>query len=929
MDVNGLRSFGLSYGAGLVAWGVPGETGDGSIDHAVEPAPAHTVTGVRLASRASRLPLREDAVAIADVLLGPSMVVDALGNHVRWDGSALVSVSHLAGSEGLVPRRFELPALALPLTDLALGDDDVLYLIGGGAVWLIDLRARFALQAFEAPAGFTPQRIAARPGGGAWLLDVEHGQLARLTGLPLFDTGFIATPLADDNLLACDLNPHPPRLQRVEGAVPADEKAVALAAHPEGGLAVLSLGRAIGGARLRLVIDEQRLSLPLDLAGPRWPHTLGWLGGGRIALATRGHLDGPKGQPRDPGVWVYALPAALRERWIAACTPGATALPAPLSEPLPPQGDFYPLPGWSGGPFVGGRPGTPLHYPRGDGGVLRPAPVARVSLAARARYGVVANAAEGTAADEHVLGAVGLIDTRQAATVWHRLHAEAVLPPGCAVLVWLAASDAGPPAFVPADPTARARWHPHLFGDRGALPAEVQAALPADVPRAVWVRAASEVPLGRSLLCGTREPGRSGLFSVLVQRAGATVRSLQGPRLWVAAELFGNGRETPELVVLRAVAGRQSYRDRYLPALYHETVFGEEADRPGRATGADFLDRTLHLFEGLFTDIEGRIAASALVSDADACPEDALPWLGGWVGMAFEAGMTTARRRRMLRNAATLAQRHGTLTGLRLALDIVADDAVKQGRIVIVEDFRLRRTLATILGADLVDHDDPLTLGLARSGNSIVGEALFLGDRQTLAPGELKTFLALFRNLSADRPGDQDALDADLAAARRALFDDLAHRVTVLVHEDLSGDDLSLVARVAELFTPAHVLVRAVQAQYPFLVGVAALIGADSYLREPAPPRPVRLGPGDEASLLGGIDTLRGEASLDAHAGAFDGVLAQRGDPLLAPVARIDVTVGNPAGQPGTAPLTLDGSASHAASGHLIHRFEWTHQPPR
>ncbi|HTM20988.1 MAG TPA: phage tail protein, partial [Kofleriaceae bacterium] len=689
MDINGLRSFGLSYQAGLHAWGVPGSADPAVPDHSVEPSPAHVVTGVRLASRAGDLPLKEDAAAIDDVPLLPSMAMDGMGNHVHWDGGALVSVSHLAARHGLAPRAFALPAEALPVTDIAVGDDDVLYVAGGGAVWLIDLRGRFDLQVVPAPAGFEPQRVAARAGGGAWLLDVDHGAVARLTGLPLIKTGVVVQQEPDDRLLACDPNPHPPRWQPVQGQVPADEKAVALSANRDGRLVVLSLGRAGGGARLRTVIDEVRLSLPLSLAGPRWPHALAWLDADRIALATRGHLEGPNGQPRDPGVWVYGLPRAQAERWAAASPAGAQALPAPWAEPLQAQGDYYPLAGWTGGPFVNTRPGERLHYPRamavqpGQPPLPVPVPVARVSLAARARYGVVANVAEGTPPDAPVLAAVGLVDTRQPSTVWHRLYLEGAVPPGCAMVVWLASTDAGPPAFKPGDPTQRARWHPHLVGERSALPPEVQAALGADVPRAVWLPEPSEVPQGRSMLCCPGEAGRTGLFGVLIQRAGLAVRSLQGPRLWATVELFGNGRETPELVMLRAYAGRLSYRDRYLPSLYHEATFGEEADRAARATGPDFLDRFLHLFEGLSTDIEGRIAASALLTDADACPGDALPWLAAWVGMAFEQGMPVARRRRMLAHAAGLARRHGTLQGFRMALDIASDDAAARGRMVV------------------------------------------------------------------------------------------------------------------------------------------------------------------------------------------------------------------------------------------------------
>jgi phage tail-like protein len=948
MDANGLRSFGLSLDAGLYAWRVPSSTGRAV---ATEPAPQHRVTGVRLASRSHGLRLREDFATVAEVPLQPALAMDGPGNHVRWDGEALSAISHLAEKHGLAPQRFMLPPEALPVTDLAVGDDDVLYLAAGAALWLIDLRARFELTRFGAPEGFTPQRLCAMPGGGVMALDVERGALARTRGLPLFTRG-VAVGGNEDRFNAQDPNPRPLRWQRLRGSVPSNERSVSLATHRHGHVVVLSLLRPNGGARLRVVLRDGRLSLPLRIDGPRLPHTVGWLDGERIAIATRGVLEAPGGGTRDPGVWTYALPGTLIARVAEASGTEATALPAPLSDALQALGDYYPLAGWTGGPFVNGRPGERLHYPRRvrEGAVLSdaeplramPARVARISGGQRSRYGVVANTADGRTPGARVLASVGLIDTGKPDTVWHRLYVEAAVPTGCAMVVWLAAGGTAPPRFVPGEPQQRANWYPHLVGDRSALPPEVAAALPADLPRAAWVPQPTEVPHGQAVLCcsgdGDRLKGQSGLFTVLIQRAATTVRALQGQTLWVAAELFGDGRATPELAALRAYAGRMSYRDRYLPALYHERVFCEDSDRPGRATGADFLDRYLNLFEGLFTDIEDRIAASALMTDAMACPPEALPWLASWVGLAMSEGLSAERRRWMLSNAPQLARRHGTLQGLQLALDIATDGAVTRGRIVVVEDFRLRRTLATILGARLEDATDPLTLGLTRSGNSVIGDSLFLGDAKTLGEGQLKTFLALFRRIEG-QGADAARLNTERAAASKALFDDLAHRVTVLVHETLDDDELRLIQRLAASHAPGHVRVRVIRAVYPFMVGVAALVGADSYLRSEPPEQPFRVSADDEGSALGGIDTLRGEASLDAHAGAFEGVLP----PFSArPVARIvSPDLGwppAPEGEPGPSddepeigPLTsfrLDGSASAAADEREITEYRWTHLPP-
>ena len=116
-----------------------------------------------------------------------------------------------------------------------------------------------------------------------------------------------------------------------------------------------------------------------------------------------------------------------------------------------------------------------------------------------------------------------------------------------------------------------------------------------------------------------------------------------------------------------------------------------------------------------------------------------LDWLANWIGLAFDSAYPQARRRALLQAAPRLSRWHGTLTGLALALDIATGGAVRGGEVVILEDFRLRRTFATILGADLADEEDPLLAGIVESGNSYVGDTLFLGDESRAE------FLALVR----------------------------------------------------------------------------------------------------------------------------------------------------------------------------------------
>ena len=416
------------------------------------------------------------------------------------------------------------------------------------------------------------------------------------------------------------------------------------------------------------------------------------------------------------------------------------------------------------------------------------------------------------------------------------------------------------------------------------------------MPRGAWVPFPSESPFHPGLLPCPPEPGRNGLFTALIQRAGRRVTALTGRYLWVDMELLGDGRTTPEVAALRAWGSRFSYADRYLPELYREDELGPERDDPAPATPADFLERFLGNFEGMLTPLEDRIAAAHLLTDPATVPADALEWLGSWIGATFEPGLSEERRRDLLRAAPELHRWRGTLRGLRLALDVATGGAVSGGEIVVLEDYRLRRTFTTILGADLADEADPLLGGLAVSGNSIVGDTLFLGEENR------REFLALFGADLPVSPAEQEAI--------QLFFERLAHRVTVLVHQQVEPQDLGLIRRVARAEAPAHVEVRVLTATVPFLVGAASLVGVDTYLAPEPAARPVEIG----RSHLGLRDYLLGPASLDPRLGGGDPFAD---DPPVADAGE-DRQV-----EPGSG-FVLDASRSHAFGGRRIVRYHWT-----
>src|SRR5207253_198026 len=104
--------------------------------------------------------------------------------------------------------------------------------------------------------------------------------------------------------------------------------------------------------------------------------------------------------------------------------------------------------------------------------------------------------------------------------------------------------------------------------------------------------------------------------------------------------------------------------------------------------------------------------------------------------------------------------------------------------IVVIESFRLRRILATLLGVDLANETDPLLPGLQQSGNSVVGDTLVVGDVERVE------LLALFR---------EEAASAVENAAVISFYERLAHRATVLVHHELEPQDFTLIRRVVQL----------------------------------------------------------------------------------------------------------------------------------
>jgi phage tail-like protein len=260
-------------------------------------------------------------------------------------------------------------------------------------------------------------------------------------------------------------------------------------------------------------------------------------------------------------------------------------------------------------------------------------------------------------------------------TVWHRLVLDAVIPPGTAIDV---ESRAGDELIALGQQVWRREPSPYLRGD------------------------GSEIAY-HAFTSGAPCAGQ-GSWELLFQ--GAVGRFLQ-----LRLTLRGDGRQSPRIWAVRVHFPRFSYLKEYLPDIYRE-------DRDS----ASFLDRYLANVEGMYTTLEGRIAAVRRLVAPTTLDADYLPWLATWVGAAVEPDWEPARIRLFVRHAAQMFTRRGTARGLieaiRLATHPCPTDAIFEAGysgdvfdVRIVEAFRTRSVPGVVFGNPLEQAGPRLTSG--------------------------------------------------------------------------------------------------------------------------------------------------------------------------------------------------------------------------
>jgi phage tail-like protein len=488
-----------------------------------------------------------------------------------------------------------------------------------------------------------------------------------------------------------------------------------------------------------------------------------------------------------------------------------------------------------------------------------------------------------------------IVDSGIAQCVWHRMFIEAVVPPRCGAILWLTASDSQSDLVDPAFP-----WYPHILGDVNI--SSIPPALVPGTPAAVWQSIPTEVAFAPTLLKGQPVEDTQGLFMVLVQRANKAVRNLAGRFLGVRIQLNGDGRNSPQIAGMRIYGPRFSYVQKYLPEIYREAKFPPASEVPGQSTRRDFLERFVDLFESQFTRIEDRIANAYLLMRPESTPDGALDWLGSWIGVRPSPNYPHHRRRARLEATPSLYRWRGTAKGVTQALDVATSGACSRGAIIVIEDFRLRHIFATILGANLAVQNNPLLPGYQPASNSFVGDTLFLGDPRIQA--ELQALYETNLNI----PGSAQAV--------QAFYDALAYRMTVFVHNQVEDINLKMVERIVAAEKPAHVQAFVKIATEPFMIGLASLVGVNTYLGPEPPRNPVTVGVSD----VGRYDVVNEMPTLDPR--MINGWnTAEYAQPIASIKAPAVVKAG------GT--IVLEGEGSTSPQGTFITQYQWTLlQPP-
>jgi phage tail-like protein len=274
--------------------------------------------------------------------------------------------------------------------------------------------------------------------------------------------------------------------------------------------------------------------------------------------------------------------------------------------------------------------------------------------------------------------------------------------------------------------------------------------------------------------------------------------------LWVGAHFSNDSHATPALSQLRIDFDQDSYLS-YLPAIYRE---------PGCN---DFLLRYVSLFESFFDELETKIHGLPVLLDPAAAPDEALPWLAGFLALALPETSSETDQRDAIAGAYARYARRGTVEGLRETLH--AEAGVRAS----IDEPLQAMGLWSLPAPSTSCKPDV-------AGEWIDGGGAVLGLTTILASGEAQGAVV----------GATAVLDHSQLITQEEygtpMFEDLAYRFTVQVYAgELSCPaKLDQVKAILDREKPAHtmydvcVIAPGVRIGYQARLGIDTVLGGES-----------------------------------------------------------------------------------------------------
>jgi phage tail-like protein len=382
------------------------------------------------------------------------------------------------------------------------------------------------------------------------------------------------------------------------------------------------------------------------------------------------------------------------------------------------------------------------------------------------------------------------LDSGEWQTNWGRLFLDACVPAGTDVRVYSVAADE-----IPEEETL-ARKLPENAGSASVPYPELSPPMPPTsfAPRAVDFRPLYRRESGRELPWA--QPPADDRFVTYE----APIFAGAGRFLWITIELTGNTRVSPRVRGLRAEYPSHDYLRRLPRALSRDEG------------AASFLRRYLAIFAGFLGEVDVRGAERATLLDPRAAPEEVLPWLASFLGLALDSRWSVDKQRT-----------RGTARGLSRMLEIYLGVTP-----AVIEHFRLPGPGGSVLG--VTGASVPPT---------IIGATFRIGGARSAQP------------IDTDAPPAEDATSTH------------AHRFTVVIPGALDDEQRAVVTDILKAHRPAHTLfdvccvAGGVRLGAGLLVGVSTLVG-----------RGAAFVPAQAGGWVLGVDGVVGQAGAGVTPGA-------------------------------------------------------------